>query len=226
MRLSKQAIGSPGRRTRSGVGDQRNTQGRPQSFRPRSLPHRRGAQARTKATHCARFLVATNPYRVRDLARLSMAFHRLTTARARASAARYQRKYKICGHHTTSPVISMSGVPHRFCQKCSRFQDLAEFDGLKRSCRQSLEAYNKRRRAKSALARRDAHGRKSSPIHPREDPSKRGERPPVPEGNPIETGAEPASWSNLDLCMPGLEDACEDSVLEEAEALNAFPFPL
>lgn len=124
-----------------------------------------------------------------------------------------------------SPVVSMNGIPHRFCQKCSRFQELTEFDGLKRSCKLSLEAYNKRRRAKSALARRGDLGRGISPIQPRQVPSKRGHGPLGQEGHPVRKGAEPASWTDLDLCVSGPEDAWEDVFLEEADILDALPFP-
>ena len=66
----------------------------------------------------------------------------------------YYRKYKICEEHAKSPAVTMGGIPVRFCQKCGRFQDLNMFDGSRRSCRFSLEAHNKRRRAK--LSTKDA----------------------------------------------------------------------
>ncbi|KAL5658651.1 hypothetical protein ACJX0J_031814, partial [Zea mays] len=34
----------------------------------------------------------------------------------------------------------------RFCQQCSRFHLLAEFDEAKRSCRKRLDGHNRRRR--------------------------------------------------------------------------------
>ena len=46
----------------------------------------------------------------------------------------------------------------RFCQKCGKVHPLAEFEGLKRSCRVGLERHNIRQRALRSL-----HGSSSSP---------------------------------------------------------------
>ncbi len=120
----------------------------------------------------------------------------------------------------------MNGVPRRFCQKCSRFQDIAEFDGPKRSCRQSLEAYNerRRRRAKSALACGIKSLQETSwPNQPREAPSNRVERQPVPEANTKRTEAPPLSWRDFDLCMSDLEDVFGSPLPEGNDALDAIP---
>ncbi|KAK1274184.1 Squamosa promoter-binding-like protein 11 [Acorus gramineus] len=58
----------------------------------------------------------------------------------------YYRNHKICEGHYKAPVVRVGGVRKRFCQRCTRFHELLEFDGSKRTCRKSLEAHNKRRR--------------------------------------------------------------------------------
>ncbi|KAK1310168.1 Squamosa promoter-binding-like protein 10 [Acorus calamus] len=58
----------------------------------------------------------------------------------------YYRNHKICEVHFKAPVIRVSGAWERFCQQCTRFHELSEFDGSKRACRKCLEAHNKRRR--------------------------------------------------------------------------------
>ncbi|KAK1304968.1 Squamosa promoter-binding protein 1 [Acorus calamus] len=58
----------------------------------------------------------------------------------------YYRNHKICEGHYKAPVVRNGGVRERFCQQCTRFHELLEFDGSKRTCRKSLEAHNKRRR--------------------------------------------------------------------------------
>ncbi|WJX88192.1 squamosa [Trifolium repens] len=61
-------------------------------------------------------------------------------------AKRYHRRHKVCEFHSKAPVVVVSGLRQRFCQQCSRFHDLAEFDESKRSCRRRLAGHNERRR--------------------------------------------------------------------------------
>ncbi|XP_056850108.1 squamosa promoter-binding-like protein 2 isoform X2 [Raphanus sativus] len=63
-----------------------------------------------------------------------------------SSAKDYHRKHRICGNHSKSPNVVVSGEERRFCQQCSRFHCLSEFDGKKRSCRRRLSDHNARRR--------------------------------------------------------------------------------
>lgn len=58
----------------------------------------------------------------------------------------YHRKHRICDSHSKSPVVVVAGLERRFCQQCSRFHDLSEFDDKKRSCRRRLSDHNARRR--------------------------------------------------------------------------------
>ncbi|KAL3522299.1 hypothetical protein ACH5RR_015133 [Cinchona calisaya] len=66
----------------------------------------------------------------------------------------YHRRHKVCEHHSKAPVVLVAGLQQRFCQQCSRFHDLSEFDEAKRSCRRRLACHNERRRKSS----HDAHG--------------------------------------------------------------------
>nr|WCD39367.1 squamosa promoter binding-like protein 17 [Cenchrus americanus] len=48
--------------------------------------------------------------------------------------------------HTKTPRVVVAGIEQRFCQQCSRFHELSEFDQGKRSCRRRLIGHNERRR--------------------------------------------------------------------------------
>ncbi|XP_024968393.1 squamosa promoter-binding-like protein 12 [Cynara cardunculus var. scolymus] len=63
-----------------------------------------------------------------------------------SSAKDYHRRHRICANHSKSPKVVVAGMERRFCQQCSRFHDLSEFDDRKRSCRRRLSAHNARRR--------------------------------------------------------------------------------
>ncbi|KAL6845928.1 hypothetical protein ACP4OV_023376 [Aristida adscensionis] len=58
----------------------------------------------------------------------------------------YHRRHKVCEAHSKTPVVVVAGREMRFCQQCSRFHLLAEFDEVKRSCRKRLDGHNRRRR--------------------------------------------------------------------------------
>ncbi|KAK4265048.1 hypothetical protein QN277_026151 [Acacia crassicarpa] len=63
-----------------------------------------------------------------------------------SSAKDYHRKHRVCESHSKSPNVVVDGKERRFCQQCSRFHGLSEFDGKKRSCRRRLSDHNARRR--------------------------------------------------------------------------------
>ncbi|KAJ0914210.1 putative transcription factor SBP family [Helianthus annuus] len=58
----------------------------------------------------------------------------------------YYRRHKVCEIHSKAPKVVVSGLLQRFCQQCSRFHDVTEFDDTKRSCRRRLQGHNLRRR--------------------------------------------------------------------------------
>ncbi|KAM5568240.1 hypothetical protein ABKV19_016013 [Rosa sericea] len=72
-----------------------------------------------------------------------------------SSAKDYHRKHRICANHSKSPKVVVNGEERRFCQQCSRFHGLSEFDEKKRSCRRRLSDHNARRRKPLPGALRD-----------------------------------------------------------------------
>ncbi|KAI3829286.1 hypothetical protein L1987_03405 [Smallanthus sonchifolius] len=64
-------------------------------------------------------------------------------------AKTYHRRHKVCELHAKAPIVVIGGRQQRFCQQCSRFHDITEFDDAKRSCRRRLAGHNERRRKTS-----------------------------------------------------------------------------
>ncbi|XAR63225.1 hypothetical protein NMG60_11023091 [Bertholletia excelsa] len=58
----------------------------------------------------------------------------------------YHRRHKVCEMHSKAPKVVVLGLEQRFCQQCSRFHAVSEFDDSKRSCRRRLAGHNERRR--------------------------------------------------------------------------------
>ncbi|RZC25501.1 Squamosa promoter-binding-like protein 9 [Glycine soja] len=82
-----------------------------------------------------------------------------------SGAKAYYSRHKVCAMHSKSPTVTVAGLEQRFCQQCSRFHLLSEFDQGKRSCRKRLAGHNERRRKpppSSILTSR--YGRLSLPI--------------------------------------------------------------
>ncbi|CAN1762499.1 Squamosa promoter-binding-like protein 12 [Linum perenne] len=63
-----------------------------------------------------------------------------------SKAKDYHRRHKVCEMHSKATKALVANVMQRFCQQCSRFHVLQEFDEGKRSCRRRLAGHNKRRR--------------------------------------------------------------------------------
>nr|WPD49295.1 SPL-like protein 10 [Agave tequilana] len=91
----------------------------------------------------------------------ALAIDRLLTARAHhqpprcqaegckadlSGAKHYHRRHKVCEFHSKAADVVAGGLQQRFCQQCSRFHVLAEFDESKRSCRKRFADHNRRRR--------------------------------------------------------------------------------
>ncbi|KAF2286046.1 hypothetical protein GH714_009942 [Hevea brasiliensis] len=77
-------------------------------------------------------------------------------------AKRYHRRHKVCEIHAKAPAVIVAGLRQRFCQQCSRFHELSEFDEAKRSCRRRLAGHNERRRKSSAESYGEGSSRKGS----------------------------------------------------------------
>ncbi|XP_062188417.1 squamosa promoter-binding-like protein 13 [Phragmites australis] len=75
-----------------------------------------------------------------------------------SEAKRYHRRHKVCEAHSKAAVVLVAGLRQRFCQQCSRFHELSEFDDTKRSCRRRLAGHNERRRKSSAEAQGGSAG--------------------------------------------------------------------
>ncbi|KAJ8503916.1 hypothetical protein OPV22_004802 [Ensete ventricosum] len=58
----------------------------------------------------------------------------------------YHRRHKVCEMHAKASSAMVRNAIQRFCQQCSRFHLLEEFDEGKRSCRRRLAGHNRRRR--------------------------------------------------------------------------------
>lgn len=63
-----------------------------------------------------------------------------------SNAKDYHRRHKVCELHSKSTQALLNHQLQRFCQQCSRFHLLSEFDEGKRSCRRRLAGHNRRRR--------------------------------------------------------------------------------
>ncbi|XP_057737547.1 squamosa promoter-binding-like protein 14 isoform X1 [Arachis stenosperma] len=63
-----------------------------------------------------------------------------------SSAKDYHRRHKVCELHSKASKAPLGNQMQRFCQQCSRFHPLTEFDEGKRSCRRRLAGHNRRRR--------------------------------------------------------------------------------
>ncbi|MED6135637.1 hypothetical protein PIB30_048494 [Stylosanthes scabra] len=77
----------------------------------------------------------------------SRAVCQVQDCRADLSGAKdYHRRHKVCDVHSKATKALVGNVMQRFCQQCSRFHALEEFDEGKRSCRRRLAGHNRRRR--------------------------------------------------------------------------------
>ncbi|XP_027063464.1 uncharacterized protein [Coffea arabica] len=74
----------------------------------------------------------------------------------------YHKRHKVCEYHAKAEVVVVEGLKQRFCQQCSRFHDLSEFDEAKRSCRRRLAGHNERRRKHFTESRGEGSGRRGS----------------------------------------------------------------
>ncbi|KAG2656401.1 hypothetical protein PVAP13_1KG080400 [Panicum virgatum] len=72
-----------------------------------------------------------------------------------SAAKHYHRRHKVCEYHAKAAAVAAAGKQQRFCQQCSRFHVLAEFDDAKRSCRKRLTEHNRRRRKPAGAQGKD-----------------------------------------------------------------------
>ncbi|PUZ52214.1 hypothetical protein GQ55_6G252300 [Panicum hallii var. hallii] len=67
-------------------------------------------------------------------------------------AIAYFRRHKVCQAHSVTTEVLVASRIQRFCQQCSRFHRLAEFDGHKRICRRRLAGHHEWRRRRNRPA--------------------------------------------------------------------------
>ncbi|PON34837.1 SBP-box transcription factor [Parasponia andersonii] len=79
-----------------------------------------------------------------------------------SDAKQYHRRHKVCELHAKAQVVLVSGIRQRFCQQCSRFHELSEFDDTRRSCRRRLAGHNERRRKSSTESPPEGSSRKGT----------------------------------------------------------------
>ncbi|KAL4186504.1 hypothetical protein AMTRI_Chr09g34240 [Amborella trichopoda] len=96
-------------------------------------------------------------------------------------AKRYHRRHKVCEAHAKASVVLVCGINQRFCQQCSRFHDLSQFDEAKRSCRSRLAGHNKRRR--KTVSEAQAESKKMSK-HAKENTCRHLDRQDTLQGSP------------------------------------------
>ncbi|KAG2317817.1 hypothetical protein Bca4012_068760 [Brassica carinata] len=77
-----------------------------------------------------------------------------------AEAKQYYRRHRVCEVHAKASAATVAGARQRFCQQCSRFHELPEFDEAKRSCRRRLAGHNERRRKISGDSVGEGSGRR------------------------------------------------------------------
>ncbi|KAH7617081.1 hypothetical protein Ndes2526B_g07671 [Nannochloris sp. 'desiccata'] len=58
----------------------------------------------------------------------------------------YHTRYRICPYHAGLPEMILAGKIVRFCQQCGRFQPIADFEGMKKSCVNKLQMHNAQRK--------------------------------------------------------------------------------
>lgn len=51
------------------------------------------------------------------------------------SLRHYHQRYKVCDDHLKMAELVHQGITQRFCQQCSRFHSITEFEGDRRSCK-------------------------------------------------------------------------------------------
>ncbi|GAA0152542.1 hypothetical protein Leryth_010073 [Lithospermum erythrorhizon] len=82
---------------------------------------------------------------------------------------KYHKRHKVCEVHAKAPVVVVAGSRQRFCQQCSRFHVLTEFDDTKRSCRRRLAGHNERRRKSSTESRGESSSRRGPSQYEKEN---------------------------------------------------------
>ncbi|KAJ9559428.1 hypothetical protein OSB04_014042 [Centaurea solstitialis] len=101
-----------------------------------------------------------------------------------SNAKDYHRRHKVCELHSKATKALVSKEMQRFCQQCSRFHILEEFNEGKRSCRRRLAGHNRRRKEEErsgATVNRGVQKNQKTAEPNRTEPYDPKPRKPIPE---------------------------------------------
>ncbi|XVF73477.1 hypothetical protein PTKIN_Ptkin12aG0204200 [Pterospermum kingtungense] len=119
-------------------------------------------------------------------------------------AKHYHRRHKVCEFHSKASTVIAAGLTQRFCQQCSRFHLLSEFDNGKRSCRKRLADHNRRRR-KSQQQQQPNNQENHKPILLENGRNSSSDNPPR---SPPESGVQSSSSVTLAVSPPRMSLDC------------------
>ncbi|XP_030513493.1 squamosa promoter-binding-like protein 8 [Rhodamnia argentea] len=116
-------------------------------------------------------------------------------------AKHYHRRHKVCEFHSKAAAVIAGGLTQRFCQQCSRFHLLGEFDNGKRSCRKRLADHNRRRRKSHQQPNRE---------NPTKAQQESGRSSPYdnPARSPPDSGTQSASSVTVAMSPPRMSLDC------------------
>ncbi|KAJ8747436.1 hypothetical protein K2173_007341 [Erythroxylum novogranatense] len=134
-----------------------------------------------------------------------------------STAKDYHRRHKVCELHSKSSKALVGKQMQRFCQQCSRFHPLLEFDEGKRSCRRRLAGHNRRRR------KTQPDDASSHLIHP-------GKQDTQGNGNldlvKLLTAITRSQGKNEDKSVNYPTGPDRDQLMQILSKINALPFPM
>ncbi|PON57715.1 SBP-box transcription factor [Trema orientale] len=117
-------------------------------------------------------------------------------------AKHYHRRHKVCEFHSKASTVIAAGLTQRFCQQCSRFHLLSEFDNGKRSCRKRLADHNRRRRKTQQPVNQEINPKSSSAENARNPSSDNVSR------SPPDSGAQSTSSVTIAVSPPRISLDC------------------
>ncbi|EFN53442.1 hypothetical protein CHLNCDRAFT_136692 [Chlorella variabilis] len=135
-------------------------------------------------------------------------------------AASYNMKYCICNRCREQKVLDVHGVPHRWCQQCSKLHGLEAFEDARRSCKGSLLRHQQLRWASS---RRATGGAAEEAQEQRRARSPQARPPPLPQLPPQLVQLAPSPWALLPPTPPPLAVAPASALHRQAGAPPRAP---
>ncbi|KAE8660430.1 Squamosa promoter-binding-like protein 8 [Hibiscus syriacus] len=118
-------------------------------------------------------------------------------------AKHYHRRHKVCEFHSKASTVIAASLTQRFCQQCSRFHLLSEFDNGKRSCRKRLADHNRRRRKSQQQPNSSQENQKHLPLENGLHPS--SDNPPR---SPPDSGIQSSSSVTVAVSPPRMSLDC------------------